>query len=208
MTEEDHFKSVEDVELLIRWMQAPPNAKPIVPFDPVDYLERLQLALRWLHEHMSVRKVWRMMFEHFRAAGRKYSEATARRDVKAAQRLFGTQDSHDPQFWTGLMVDALSESFLSAKRAHKYGESARLAKVLKEWIILGNDLGVINPEEDQPPALLIAVATPSEAGMTESPDLMLQVEDFLRRRAAKKLIGRQRVTDVEFTEDGGQPPTT
>lgn len=207
MNEEELFRSPEDVELLIQWMQAPPNAKPVVPFDAEDYLERLQLALRWLYEHMSVRKVWRMMFEHYRVQGRKYSESTARRDVSAAQRLFRTDDSHEPAFWSSMMIDALGEQFMSARRAHKYAEAVRLAKELRDWIRLAMELGMMKDVPDKPPTLLIAVATPAEAGLRDDPEMMLRVEEFLKRRAEQKKVAQAAFTDATYSEDDTDPGT-
>jgi len=205
MNGEKQFKTVEDVELLILWMQAPPDAKPVVPFDAGAYLERLQLAVRWLYEHMSVRRVWPMMYEHFKHLGLKYSQSTARRDVADAQRLFCTDGSHDPKFWTDLMIDALSESFKSAQRAHKYGEAARLAKALLDWINMGIRLGAIDGERPEPPKQVVAVLQPGKDFTLEA-DTINQVQYWIEQREAKAKAARRPATDAEYTEDGTARP--
>lgn len=205
MNVEDRFKTVEDVELLIRWMQAPMNAKPVVPFDAHSYLNRLQLAVKWIYEHMSVRKVWPMMYEHFRAQNVDYSESTARRDVLDAQRLFCTDDSHNPRFWTALVLDALSESFKSAQRAHKYKEMKGLADALKGWMELGIKLGAIEADKPEPAKDLIAVVNPGEVEgyLGDNPNIILEVENFIRRRDHRKLLERGNIQDAQLSDDAG-----
>jgi hypothetical protein len=209
---EREFKTIHDVELLIRWMQTPPGVdKPEMPPGVVELLDRLQQALRWLNQHGSVRKVWPMMYEHYKHLGTaKYSEATARRDVADAQRVFNTLDSHNPKFYCSLMIDLLMESVLSAKGAHKYGEAARLSKVLHDWVILAIKLGIEDASALTNPVTLIATSDPKDSGFEPNPNVIEEVEQFIRRKKAEKEkeLTRSRLTDANYTEEtdaGGAP---
>lgn len=188
MNPEKHFNTPDEVEQLIRWMQAPDHQKPDIPAETVAWLPRLQQALRWLTEHGSERKVVWMMYEHYRNAeiGIKYSISTARRDVHAAQRVFHSKDSHNPAFWTGLMLDSLMEAAMSAKRAHKTADYARLSKEIREWLELGVRLNAIDTEPARKITRLISAPSPEEAGFREDVLITERVATLLAQQRARK----------------------
>jgi len=182
--------NVEDVEMLILWMQAPPDRKPVVHFDANHYLERLQLADQWLRTHMSKRKVWPMLLQHFKTKGIPYSELTARRDVDEAQRLFESLDTHQQKYWTGLMLDVLGESLMSAKLAHKYGEVARIAKVIHDYLAMAERMGVKEANElrREIPRMIQIGHFPEELGVPYDPDIAIKAEELVRRMKSMKLL--------------------
>ncbi len=203
---EKTFKTIEDVEQLILWMQSPPDHKPVIAFDAAPYLERLQRADNWLRTHMSTRKVWPMMLAHYQSKGDGYSERTARRDVEDAQKLFASLESHQALYWTFRYIDLLSEKAVGAASAGKLTEFARLSKEVREWFRYAEEIGVkdISKLFDEVPRLLMFA--PEETGVEPNPNALEEAQLWLEQRKQRDKAKHLRpVTDATFTED--QPPT-
>ena len=201
---ERHLNSVEDVTLLIQWMQAPPDRKPVVPFDANHYLERLQLADQWLRTHTSKRKVWPMLFAHFKTKGIQYSEITARRDCDDAQRLFESLDSHQMKWWTGHMLDVLGESLMSAKIAHKYSEVARIAKAIYDYLVLAERLGIKDNEDlrREIPRLIEIGDHPEVLGIEYDPNIREKAEALIAEMRKRKFSQIPAATIVPDHDSG------
>lgn len=207
---EKHLKSVEDVEQLILWMQAPVGNKPVITFDAEQYLERLQLANTWLSQHLSPKKVRPMLVAHYRKQGIRYGEATARRDVDDAMHLFDPLSAHTGRWWVGTMIDLLGESFLSSKLAHKYNESARIAKVLLEYLKIGESYVQLDLARDVERLNIIQAFSLEEAGIKEDPNAEARLEQWVKARKAKREMKPMPFTDAsvesEPPKDGPDGP--
>lgn len=199
---ERHLHTVEDVRLLIQWMQAPPGKKPIVPFDANSYLERLRLADRWLRTHLSKSKVWPMLLVHFKELGVEYSESTARRDCDEAQRLFETLDSNQQRWWVGMMLDVLGESLVSAKNAHKYSEVTRITREIREYLIMGERLGLKAPEDLDKPVPRRILQDPSEAGVDHNPNIREEARQLIEHIKQSEL---HKIPEAQLVPSNAKP---
>lgn len=199
---EKKLNTVEDVEQLILWMQAPPDHKPIITFEAEPYLERLQRADMWLRTHMSTRKVWPMMLAHYKSRGDHYSERTARRDVTDAQRLFASLDGHTAKYWSGLMLDVLQEKLVSASIGGKLADLARISKEIREWLKYAEEQGVKDTSKllDAVPRLLLF--DPAETGVEPDPLALEKAQQYLLDRKERlKNKNHRTVVDANYTEE-------
>lgn len=197
---ERQFQTKQDIELLELWMSAPPWDKPTLPFDGEEYLRDLQFAYKLLLDHGgSARRVWPMLIAHHKAQGRTYSEATARRRVEEAKRVFLTINSHTTRFTAELMLNSCQEEADSAKRAGKFTEFARLSKEVREWVHVIDNYIREDAERITQPIAIEQVFDPALAGITPDPNIREKVAEYLRKRQEQR--GLPPIADAEFTED-------
>lgn len=185
--------------MMILWLQSPPDNKPVLPFDAAAYLERLELANKWLREHMSVSKVWPMMLEHFRRQG-KYSEATARRDVQDAQRLLGPLDNHNTKYWCNRMLDCLREDYVAARLTKKFGEAARLAREIREYMAFQEELAAEHRKHllEEVPRLI--VFDPEVAGFERDPQARAKAEHWIETQKKQRQLASAQITDADVVD--------
>lgn len=204
MSIERHLRTIEDVELLERWMKTHPSKRSKeMPAELADYMERLQLANTWLNTHGSKRKVWPMLLAHFKRKGIPYSESTARRDVDAAQRLFTTISKFQARWTTEFMIDNILERMDSCARNDKDKEYAQLATVLDRYLDRADKYAKEDEEAMKNPIPVLAVFDPSEAGITPDPHIREKIAAWKARRQEmeKKRFNGSSATDASFTEE-------
>lgn len=204
MSIERHFRTVEDVELLERWMKTHPSKRPKeMPDELASYLERLQLANTWLLTHGSKRKVWPMLLAHYKRKGIPYSESTARRDVDAAQRLFSTISRFQARWTTEMMIDNLLERMDSCARNDKDKEYAALAAVLDRYLDRADRYAKEDEQAMKQPIPVLAVFDPQEAGIKPDPHIRDKIAQWKAKRQAMEAqrLGGAGISDATFTEE-------
>lgn len=122
------LSTIEDVRTALAFYQMK-GEKPPMDQELADKLKRWRQADQWLREHMSARKVWPMLKEHYG-----YSEATARRDVECAMAFFGELKTHKKSYWAGLVLDVLGESLIKAVHDRKWRDVASIAREIREYL--------------------------------------------------------------------------
>lgn len=170
------IENLEDVDAVIAWMQHPPP-KPHLDAELAISLERWRQADAWMREFMSVRAVWPMLVTKYG-----YSESTARRDIEACQRLFGEFKVHKKAYYAGLMLDTLAESYLKAQNDRKWGECARLAKVILEYLGLIEETTNTDPKDLVRPVQRLVAFTPDQIGAIRDENLRMKIEMLKRRK--------------------------
>lgn len=203
MSLERRFKTVEDVELVELWMQAPEGHKPELPEKTAAYLERVKLAYRWFCEHGSKKIVRNMLITHFRKTDGHYSLKTAMRDLDDAMRLFRTTSKYQTRFTAELMLDNLMERYYSASRAGKDKECALLAGKILDYLKLMDQYNKEDDARGTDYKTIIATFDLEEAGIKRTPGLKDRIEEFKRDWAKRKEGGSfnaSSATDAEFEE--------
>lgn len=170
------IENLEDVDTVIAWMQHPPP-KPALDEELARSLERWRQADAWMREYMSVKTVWPMLVAKYG-----YSESTARRDIEACQRLFGEFKVHKKAYYAGLMLDTLCESYIKAQHDRKWGECARLAKVILEYLGLVDEASITDPKDLLKPVPRTLLFAPEQLGITLDENLAAKVEAIKARR--------------------------
>lgn len=135
------FASLDHVHMVELWFQAKGEKPPLEP-KLAERLERWRQADLWMRKHASVSKVWPMMQAKY-----KYSATSAREDVEDAQRFFGKMPVQKKAYWAGLVLDFLGESMIKAIGDRKWGDVARLAKEIREYLDFQEEVSKIDPKD-------------------------------------------------------------
>ncbi|HRH68795.1 MAG TPA: hypothetical protein PLB89_04740 [Flavobacteriales bacterium] len=199
-----YFDTPDDIDLLDRWMSAPPEKRPVLDERLADRLERMVRAHRWLTAHYSRRKVWPMMHAFYTSQGRKYSELTARNDVIDAERLFLKVTPHTGPYVTGLMIDSLFEEYHSALRAGQKAEAQKFSIALDKYIDRWDRYVKEREEASTAPIPIIGVFDLKEANIPEDPNIHEKIQQWKASRE-KKINPPPPATDAEFTEEPDAP---
>lgn len=192
-----------EAEAIVAWLQLPIADREDCPLNPkqLELMERWNVADNLKREHMSDRKVIPMLMNKFG-----YSESSARRDLDCAMRVWGTRPRSDKDYLANMLVDYLTETMIKAGKAQKYGEVARIAKVIIEAAGIGKkDELPVDPDELNRPVALIPGYYPELIGgqvMTDEVRKQL-FEKVMRDKRTKGLIESSTLVSLAETEPDG-----
>jgi hypothetical protein len=192
-----------EAEAIVKWIQLPIDERELSPLTPkqLELMERWNVADNLKREHMSDRKVIPMLMQKFG-----YSESSARRDLDCAMRVWGTRPRSDKDYLANMLVDYLTETMVKAGKAQKFGEVARIAKVIIEAAGIGKkDEQLEDPEELKKPVALIPGYYPELVGgstMTEE-DRKALFQKVLREKREKGLVELSTIAQLADSEPDG-----
>jgi hypothetical protein len=197
--------NLTEAEAIVAWLHLPVADRAESPLDPkqMELFERWNVADNLLREHMSERKVLPMLMEKFG-----YSESTARRDLDCARRVWGTRPRTDKDYLANMLVDYLTETMVRAGKAGKFGEVARIAKVIIDAAGIGRKDDVpVDPLELKRPVALQPMYLPETIGGTPMSELDRRAlfEQVLREKREKGLIEMGTIAKLADSpdDDGG-----
>lgn len=194
-----------EAEAIIKWIQLPIDEREGSPLSPkqMELMERWNVADNLKREHMSDRKVIPMLMEKFG-----YSESSARRDLDCAMRVWGTRPRSDKDYLANMLVDYLTETMVKAGKAQKFGEVARIAKVIIEAAGIGKKDDIpFDPEDLKRPVAIAPGYHPEQIGGTTMNEETRKAlfQRFLREKREKGLIDMSTVTEIaESVPDGSE----
>jgi hypothetical protein len=162
------------------------------------YLQRLQLAHKWLNEHGGdTRKVWPMLMSAAKANDEPISEATARRYVNEAQRLFITFNPSGTRWTTEMLLNDALHMLHSAKNAGKHAEYARLLREAMKIVDKIDQYIREDAERIMTPIAIKAEMNPSLVpGFAADSNARRNAEAWLIERASKG-----KLTDAQIEPD-------
>lgn len=169
-----------EAEAIVLWMQLPAADRPNLTAKQKEQMERWNVADNLLREHLTEKRVVPMLVEKF-----SYSEATARRDIDCARRIWGTRPRTDKNYLSQLLIDFLLETMVKAAKDRKWGDVARLAgKVMDASGIGRPDEQLPDPAENDTFMTIEPVYDPEQFGhapMSED-ERRLLAEEVLRKK--------------------------
>lgn len=193
--------NLREAEEIVAWLQLPPDERSPLDAKQLERYERWNVADNLLREHMSERKVIPMLMEKFG-----YSESTARRDLDCARRVWATRPRTDKDYLANMLVDYLTETMVRAGKASKFGEVARIAKVIIEAAGIGRkDETPVDPHELQRPVAIIPLYLPEAVGGTPMSELDRRAlfEQVLKEKRDKGLVELSTIAKLADSTDDG-----
>lgn len=175
-----------EAEAIVAWIKLPVGDRAPLPAKQMELMERWNVADNLLREHLSERTVIPMLVQKFG-----YSESSARRDLDCARRVWGTRPRADKDYLANMLIDYLAETMVKAGKAQKYGEVARIAKVIIEAAGIGRkDEPDVDPAELQKPVALTPAYAPEQLGVAPMTDEQRRelLEQVLREKRQKGMI--------------------
>lgn len=192
-----------EAEAIVKWIQLPIDEREGSPLTPkqMELLERWNVADNLKREHMSDRKVIPMLMMKFG-----YSESSARRDLDCAMRVWGTRPRSDKDYLANMLVDYLTEVMVKAGKAQKFGEVARIAKVIIEAAGIGKkDDMPFDPEDLKKPVALLPAYYPEQIGGTPMSEDQRKAlfEKVMREKREKGIIELSTIAEIAQSDDDG-----
>lgn len=188
-----------EAEAIVAWIKLPEDERSPLSPKQLELMERWNVADNLLREHMSERTVVPMLIHKF-----KYSESSARRDLDCARRVWGTRPRADKDYLANMLIDYLTETMVKAGKAQKYGEVARIAKVIIEAAGIGRkDEPEVDPDELQRPVALVPAYVPEQLGaapMTDAQRSQL-LETVMKEKRQKGMIDMSIVAQLADGEN-------
>ncbi len=123
------MNNAENIDALVAWMQAPAEAKPVLAFDALGYLDRLQHADLMMRMHRSADRAITEMVARF-GASPTYGKEQATRDVDHAKLLFATTGSLN---LSEVVCKALYGELKRATGSKRMEDAAKAARLIKQW---------------------------------------------------------------------------
>ena len=191
--------------LILQWMQTP-EPRPVLQNRLAKQLLRARQAHVFMTEEPVRRKTVQQLMLMFGGDGKKYSETTAERDIQYAERLFRSVSQHTAKYMLGIELDALVEARIGAIHDRKWGEVARLGKVILEYLkqLEAEDL---DKETLRRPVTRLLLFEPEALGVKRRPGLRERILEALDKKKMKdpvlKLLGTHDATDASFHEVPG-----
>lgn len=193
--------NLTEAEAIVKWLQTPVADRGALDPKQMELFERWNVADNLLREHLSERKVVPMLMDKFG-----YSESSARRDLDCARRVWGTRPRTDKDYLANMIIDYLTETMVKAGKREKYGDVARLAKVIIEAAgINRRDETPEDPDALMRPVALLAVYNPTLVGGVNiaDNDRAELVAKMLREKREKGFI--EASTIAEIANSDGDP---
>ena len=188
-----------EAEAIVAWIKLPEADRSPLPPKQLELMERWNVADNLLREHMSERTVIPMLVHKFG-----YSESSARRDLDCARRVWGTRPRADKDYLANMLIDYLTETMVKAGKAQKYGEVARIAKVIIEAAGIGKkDEPDLDPNELRQRNSFIPAYAPETlnvAPMTDE-DRSRMLDLVLRQKREKGMIDLSTVAKLADDND-------
>lgn len=191
------------------WLKTPDaeleDRQPLTP-------KQLELFKRWcvaddlFRENLSERATVAALVKRFG-----YSEDTARRDLQGAIRSWGTRPRNEKGYLSNMLVDFLSETMVRAAKDKKFGDVARIAKVIIEAAGLNRkDEAPVDPEDLLRPTTVIMMHNPVLVGGMEMDDeaRMALVRKVIAEKREKGILDLSEVARLIPDESGAEPEGT
>jgi len=188
-----------EVRLIQLWMKAP-DPKPHIAERLAEQLKRARQAHSFMVDEPVRRKVIPQLMLLYAGKDMRYSESTAERDIQYAERLFRTVSQHTAKYMMGLELDFLVESRIGAMHDRKWGEVARLEKVMLEFFkaIEAEDL---DKETLRRPVIRLLKFEPEALGVKRNLKLKERIMEVLQKKKEKDPVQRMLgAIDAEFEE--------
>lgn len=170
----DRTKNSDQVNLVKAWIELP-GEKPSLEPQLADALERWIRADKWLRKHFIVSKVWEMMVSQYN-----YTDPDAWRDVYDAQCFFGDMRQQNRTYWAGLVLEKLGQSMTYAIADRKWGDMAKIAKEIREYIELTEEIDQIDPRDLLKPVPRRIAFQPEILNVTHDPKAREKVLALVR----------------------------
>ncbi len=178
----------DDLQAIVRWMNS--GATLELPPKQKELFLRAQRAYQRLLEYKSDR----VTLQHLKADyGLAFSEASCRRDLAAAKRLFGYRSPGSWEFTSGMVIDWTLERMTAAAKRGDDKAYAALALVLHKF---GH--GDKDHDIDQE-----ALANPVPREIVVDPALVGAKDDPLLEQKIIQLLGEKQAKGLDIPKFGG-----
>lgn len=189
--------------IILAWMKAP-EPKPTIDERLAKKLMRARQAHTFMVDEPVRRKVIaQLMLLYGTESG--YSESTAERDLKNAERYFRSVSQHTARYMLGIELDALVESRIGAMHDRNWAAVAKLEESILKFLrqIEAEDL---DKETLRRPVTRLLEFNPELLGVKRNAKLKERIVQELLKKETKdpvlRLLGAKDADFKEVDEDG------
>lgn len=160
---------------------APPEVGPLD--EQALRFERQVRADLWLQEYMDEDEVARMLANKYG-----YSLATARRDIKAAQELIGSLETHPRKYFAKLMINKIGKAVVMAIDDRKFRDLAALSKEYREWLMLADAFAEQERQHLSLPVPRTIAFAPEQLGVERNPNILQEAQEIIEQKTGKPFV--------------------